>query len=66
MIRAWETDKWNMNLDHACTEYGGCTYRQICLVQDAEPFLQTGFQRKTWNPLTRMETILTDDGQPVQ
>lgn len=66
MIEAWKSGQWDMNLDHACTEYGGCTYRQICLVQDAEPFLQTGFQRRAWNPLTRLETILTDDAQPVQ
>ena len=66
MIEAWKSGAWNMNLDHACTEYGGCTFRQICLVQDAEPFLETGFQRRMWSPLTRTETILDADGKPVQ
>lgn len=58
MIEAWKSGAWNMNLDQACSEYGGCTYRQICLVSDPEPFLQTSFQRRHWNPITRMETIL--------
>lgn len=58
MIEAWKSGQWNLNLDHACTEYGGCTYRQICLVSDPEPFLQTSFQRRHWNPVTRIETVL--------
>lgn len=58
MIEAWKSDQWDMNLDHACTEYGGCTYRQICLVSDPEPFLKTSFQRRHWNPVTRVETVL--------
>lgn len=58
MIYAWKSDAWNMNLDHACTEYGGCTFRQICLVQDGEPFLKTSFQRRRWDPINRIETVL--------
>jgi hypothetical protein len=58
MIEAWRSGTWNMNLDHSCSEYGGCTFRQICLVQDGEPFLQTSFQRRRWDPIHRIETVL--------
>lgn len=58
MIEAWKSEQWDLNLDHACTEYGGCAYRQICLVQDPEPFLQAGYQRRQWSPITRIETVL--------
>ena len=58
MIDAWKSGAWDMNLDHACSEYGGCTFRQICLVQDQEPFLDAAFQRRRWDPVTRVETVL--------
>jgi len=58
MIDEWKSGAWDMNLDHACSEYGGCAFRQTCLVQDPEPFLENGFQRREWNPITRIETVL--------
>jgi len=57
-IKCWEDGYWDWSLDHACTEYGGCTFRQICLMQDPQPFLDLNFERKYWNPLTREETLL--------
>lgn len=60
-IRAWHEGYWDWALDHACTEYGGCAYRQICLVADPIPFLELNFQRRHWNPLTRVETILENN-----
>lgn len=57
-IRCWQDGYWDWSLDHACTEYGGCTFRQICLMQDPQPFLDLNFERKYWNPLTREETLL--------
>ena len=58
MIEAWQSGAWDMNLDHACADFGGCGYRQICLVQDTQPFLDAGFERRQWNPVTREETVL--------
>lgn len=57
-IRCWEEGYWDWALDHACAEYGGCSFRQICMIQDPQPFLELNFQRRYWNPLTREETIL--------
>lgn len=58
LIAQWEEGYFDYNLDHACTEYGGCPFRQICLMQDPTPLLEQQFQRRQWNPLTRLETAL--------
>ena len=60
-IRCWEEGYWDWSLDHACTEYGGCAFRQICLLQDPRPFLEINFERRYWNPLTREETLIQGD-----
>ena len=57
MITAWNSGYYDYNLDHACTEYGGCTFRQICLSSDPTPWLETGFERRVWNPVTREEEV---------
>jgi hypothetical protein len=58
MIKCWEEDKWDLNLDHACSEYGGCLFRSVCQMRDPTPLLEQQFQRRKWNPVTREETIL--------
>ena len=55
MIECWKEGYWDYNLDHACTEFGGCIFRQICLSENPEPWLEANFVRKVWNPLTRIE-----------
>ena len=56
--RCWEEGWWDWSLDHACTEYGGCSLRQVCLVQDPQPILDLNFERRKWDPITREETLL--------
>lgn len=58
MIRCWEEGYWDWNLDHACSEYGGCQFRQACLMRDPQMLLEQQFQRRAWNPITREETLL--------
>lgn len=60
MVRQWESSDWNMNLDHACTEYGGCHFKQVCLSRpdDRQSWLASGFERRQWDPVTRIETRL--------
>lgn len=58
MKKYWERQWWRQSLDHACAEYGGCAMRQPCLSQDKQPWLDTYFERRLWNPLTRQETKL--------
>lgn len=55
MIQCWEEGYWDYNLDGACTEYGGCPFRKVCLAQNPEPWLATDFERRVWSPLTRVE-----------
>lgn len=46
------------NLDHTCADYGGCSFRDICPHEDMEPWLNTYFERRKWEPITRTETLL--------
>lgn len=55
MIRCWETGVWRRNFDHSCAEYGGCTFRQACSSQEEDSYLQTYFERRRWDPITRIE-----------
>jgi hypothetical protein len=57
-IRCWRDGYWDWALDHACSEYGGCTFRQICLTQHPDEFLELNFERRYWNPLLRTDTVL--------
>jgi hypothetical protein len=56
--RCYDTNKWLYNLDHSCADYGGCAFRSACLSQDEAPWLETYFERRHWNPITREETKL--------
>lgn len=58
MIAAWQEGYWDWNLDHACTEYGGCPFRNVCQMREPGPLLEQQFQRRQWNPVTREETVL--------
>lgn len=60
MIRAWEDGYWDFALDNACIEYGGCQFRQACLMNDPRILLEQHFQRRRWDPVTRTETLLEE------
>ncbi len=51
----WATGRWKYNLDHACADYGGCGFRSACMSQDEQPWLETYFERRRWDPITRKE-----------
>ena len=55
MKAMWQAQEWDYDLDHACTEYSGCVFRQPCLSLDPQPWLESSFIRRVWNPLTRVE-----------
>lgn len=48
-------EPWRHNLDHSCAEYGGCQFREACMSQDEQPWLETAFEHRIWNPLLREE-----------
>lgn len=58
MVAAWEADQYDYNLDHSCNEYGGCVFRQICLSDHPETWLNANFERRRWDPVTREEVLL--------
>lgn len=61
MIQCWRTRRWRHNLDHSCAEYGGCKFRNVCTSQDERPWLETNFEQKIWNPITRESVPLITD-----
>ncbi len=60
MIEMWKSGYWDYNLDHACTEYGGCPLVRVCKSPDPEKWLGIYFHRRKWDPVTRTETLLED------
>jgi len=52
----WQNEQWDYNLDHACTEYGGCSFKQPCKSPDPQPWLDLYFEKRIWDPLAREET----------
>jgi hypothetical protein len=60
MLQMWESGYFDYNLDHACSEFGGCSFKQICLSEPANQpaWLATNFERRRWDPVTREETLL--------
>ena len=61
LIACWEEGYFDYNLDHACTEYGGCPFKQVCLMNQPAALLQAQFERRRWDPVTRTETVLEDE-----
>jgi len=58
MIDCWKEGYFDYNLDHACSEYGGCHFRQVCLAKDPTQILEQLYERRRWDPVTRTETLL--------
>lgn len=55
LILDWEAGYWDKNLDNACTHYGGCQYRMLCETNNPEPWIETHYEPRTWNPLHKGE-----------
>lgn len=58
IIELWKKGRWHYNLDSACADYGGCGFRLACSSKDELPFLETSFERRHWDPVTRVETLI--------
>lgn len=55
MKQMWEEGYFDLALDNACLEYGGCQFRGVCLMQDPSMLLEHQFQRRRWDPVLRTE-----------
>lgn len=60
MIKCWEEGYWDFDLDHACTEYGGCAFVSVCKSPDPDPWLKQYFVKRVWNPLARKEQSIEE------
>ena len=56
MIECWQSGYWDYNLDHSCSEYGGCALQIVCKSPTPDSWLQTHFTQRVWDPLAREET----------
>jgi hypothetical protein len=58
IVSAWKRKRFNHNLGDACSSYGGCGFKMVCSSQEEAKWLDTYFERRQWNPLSRQETKL--------
>lgn len=60
MKQAWERGYWAPNYDDSCNDYGGCSFRRVCLSEPArqDSWLRQDFTKRRWDPVTREETVL--------
>lgn len=68
MRQCWEEGYFDYNLDHACTEYGGCMFRDVCLMREPLPLLEQRYTRRRWDPISRREIpiLVADNGELVE
>ncbi len=60
LIQSWKDGWYDFNLDHACAEFGGCTFQQICKSPDPETWLPMYFEQRVWDPLARRELTVQE------
>jgi hypothetical protein len=58
LIRDWKRGVWRKDRSKSCTDWGGCDYRAVCKSSDPTPWLHQFFERKVWDPVHRVETLL--------
>ena len=58
MINSWDQGYFDLNLDHACAEYGGCPFKSVCQMQRPDALLQQQLERRRWDPVLRVETLI--------
>jgi hypothetical protein len=61
MIALWEVDEgdgsqYDYALGGACTSYGNCAYKKLCMSPNPEDWLAVGFKKSDWSPLHREES----------
>ncbi len=55
-MRWWKSGRFRYTLDDACQSYGGCGFSSVCKSENEGPWLDTYFERRHWDPVTRLET----------
>jgi PD-(D/E)XK nuclease superfamily len=62
----WQDNYYDFALDHACDEYGGCPFKQICISAEPDAWLPMYFDQRVWNPLDRTEVPLVAASQGLE
>jgi len=60
MLKCWRDGYWDYSLDHACSEYGGCSLTQVCKSNDPETWLPMYFEQRVWDPLARKQLTVEE------
>lgn len=60
LIAAWKEGWYDYNLDHACAEYGGCNFVQVCKSNNPETWLPVYHEQRVWDPLARRELTVAE------
>lgn len=61
IVRCWKAKKWRHAYDSACTAYGGCSFRDVCMWEKGENELSANFERRIWHPLAREESRVIEE-----
>lgn len=60
MVECWESGYFDYNLDEECNSYGGCSFKRVCLSDHPQEWLDADFEKRVWDPLSRVETVLKE------
>jgi len=60
MIQCWQNETWDYSLDHACAEFGGCKFVQVCKSPNPESWLPMYFEKRVWSPLDRKQMTVAE------
>ena len=58
MIEDFKSNEWLHNFSESCTSYGNCAFTRVCTSQTPDPWLETDFERRIWNPVLHEESVL--------
>lgn len=58
MIEDYKSGKFKFNFSDSCASYGSCAFTRVCSTQTPDPWLETDFERRVWNPILHEETVL--------
>jgi len=50
IIHFYKENRFAYNFSDACTSYGGCSFKELCLANDPTPWL-SNFQTRIWSPV---------------
>jgi hypothetical protein len=62
----WDRNYWPHDFAEACDDWGGCEFKRVCTSAQPMVWLNSYFEQRIWNPLTREETLLVSTTEEKQ